>query len=139
MSAEQLALISKHSDWKTFVKGQVIYSNEPDDQRGSGRIYAVQKGEVLITKSGDEQRDITLATFVAGESFGELSLFDNRAAVTSARCEEDTILLVFPGEGDPQRAAAQAETLFREHPQIKATILRNLLTWWLDASAVQTG
>jgi diguanylate cyclase (GGDEF)-like protein len=82
---------------------------------------------VLITKSGDQQRDITLANFVAGESFGELSLFDSEIAATSARCEQDTILLVFPGEEDPKASAAQAETLFREHPRIKATILRNLL------------
>ena len=127
LSADELAVIAQNSTWRSFRKGEVVYPNTSDEDGGTGRIYTVQQGEVLITKSGDEHRDITLATFVAGESFGELSLFDRGIADTTARCEEDTTLLIFPGARKPDRAAAQAETLFSKHPEIKAKILRTLM------------
>jgi diguanylate cyclase (GGDEF)-like protein len=127
LSTEQLEVIGKLAKWKSFSKGQAVYTNEAGDSRGSGRIYAVHEGEVLITKSGDAQRDITLANFVAGESFGELSLFDRETVDTSAHCESDTTLLVLPAEDDPHQAVDRVDRLFRDHPQIKATILFNLL------------
>lgn len=127
LNSDELAVIAQNSAWRSFRKGEVVYPNTSDKDGGTGRIYTVQQGEVLITKSGDEHRDITLATFVAGESFGELSLFDRGIADTTARCEEDTTLLIFPGARKPDRAAAQAETLFSKHPEIKAKILRTLM------------
>jgi diguanylate cyclase (GGDEF)-like protein len=127
LEGEELEAIAAISSWRSLSKGEVVYSSEEEQDSGGGRIYAVQRGEVLITKRGDEQRDITLATFVSGESFGELSLFGRDTVDTSARCEEDTKLLVFPGEIEPDQAAAQAERLFSAHPRIKAKILRALL------------
>ena len=125
LEAEELEAVAESSSWRSYAKGETVYSK--DEEKGSGRIYVVQRGEVLITKRGDEQRDITLATFVGGESFGELSLFDADAMDTSALCEGDTTLLVFPGETDEKRAEAKAEKLFSTHPRIKAKILRALL------------
>lgn len=123
----ELEAVAANAAWRTIDKGQFVYSSEEGGASGSGRIYAVRRGEVLITKRGDEQRDIALATFVSGESFGELSLFEEDSVETSARCEEDTTLLCFPGEGKADRAADQKEKLFAVHPQIKAKILRALL------------
>jgi diguanylate cyclase (GGDEF)-like protein len=127
LEAKELETIAASSGWRSFGKGESVYSGEEGREPGNGRIYVVQQGEVLITKRGDEQRDINLATFVSGESFGELSLFERDTPDTSARCEEDTKLLVFPGESEPQRAAAQMEKLFEAYPRIKAKILRALL------------
>ena len=127
LDPDELMAIGDNADWRHYSKGDVVYPGEAEGDTGNGRIYAIQRGEVLITKRGDEQRDINLATFVGGESFGELSLFDGESVDTSARCEEDTTLLVFPDEAETERAAAQAEKLFTTHPQIKAKILRALL------------
>ena len=124
---KELEAIAADSTWRTFGKGEFIYSSEEGGETGNGRLYVVQRGEVLITKRGDEQRDINLATFVGGESFGELSLFEGDTVDTSACCEEDTKLLIFPGESEPVQAAAKMEKLFREHPRIKAKILQALL------------
>jgi diguanylate cyclase (GGDEF)-like protein len=124
LTREELELIAEGSAWRSFGKGEKVYSTGEGAEAADGRVYAVERGEVLITKSGDEKRDIALATFVEGESFGELSLFHREPAGTSARCEEDTTLLVFPAEADQ---AVQMETLFQGRPQIKAKILRNLL------------
>jgi diguanylate cyclase (GGDEF)-like protein len=127
LRAEELETIAENSDWRSLGKGEIVYPREAGDEHGRGRIYAIQRGEVLITKTGDEQREVALATFVNGEGLGELSFFDRGRADTTARCEQDTTLLVFPGAADPHRAATQAEELFRRHPQIKAKILRTLL------------
>ena len=127
LEADELEAIAAAAAWRSVGKGEFVYSNEEAGTPGNGRIYAVRRGEVLITKRGDEQRDINLATFVSGESFGELSLFDGDTVDTSARCEEDTNLLVFPGDSDPEAAAARAEKLFAAHPGIKAKILQALL------------
>jgi diguanylate cyclase (GGDEF)-like protein len=127
LDVKELRAVAESSTWRTFGRGEFLYSGEEGGEPGNGRIYVVQQGEVLITKRGDEKRDINLATFVRGESFGELSLFDRDTPDTAARCEEDANVLVFPGEPEPGRAAAQIEKLFREHPRIKAKILQALL------------
>ena len=132
LNSDELAVVADNSAWRDYSKGEIVFPKEAGKDSGTGRIYTVQRGEVLITKSGDEHRDIILATFVAGESFGELSLFDRGTVDTTARCEEDTTILAFPvlqpenlQQGEDKRA--EADTLFAEHPQIKAKILRTLL------------
>ena len=127
LDAQELEAIAANSTWRTFGRGEFVYSGEEGGETGNGRIYVVQEGEVLITKRGDELRDINLATFVSGESFGELSLFESDTLDTAARCEEDANLLVFPGESEAVKAAAQMDKFFREHPRIKAKILQALL------------
>jgi len=144
LDPEELEAIADNSAWRSFAGGEVVYAGSRDGdaesadgtalytghpKRGgtSGRIYAIQEGEVLITKSGDDGREVILANFVAGESFGELSLFDTASGDTAARCEEDTTLLVFPGTERAEQVAAVATALFADAPQIKAKILRNLL------------
>jgi diguanylate cyclase (GGDEF)-like protein len=116
----ELAIIADSSGRKHYAGGEMIFGQGAGREGEGGRLYVVESGEVLITKSGDQQRDITLATFVQGDSFGELSLFDREPSGTIARCEQDTTLLVFPVSGD-------ADTLCAEHPRIAAKVLRNLL------------
>jgi len=127
LQAEELQAIAQSSDWRSYDRGELVYPREAGSGHGGGRIYAIQRGEVLITKSGDEHRDVALATFVEGEGLGELSFFDRGRADTAARCEQDTTPLVFPGAADDRRASDQAEELFRRYPQIKAKILRTML------------
>jgi diguanylate cyclase (GGDEF)-like protein len=127
LEAEELEVVASLSSWRSFQKGQIVYAGGEGGGFGGGRIYAVQGGEVLITKSGDEEREVTLATFLERESFGELTFFEHDGADTTARCERDTTLLIFPGENDSGIAAGQAEKLFETNPRIKAKILRALL------------
>jgi len=132
LDSDELEVVADNAAWRDYAKGEIIFPKETGGDSGTGRVYTVQRGEVLITKSGDEHRDIILATFVAGESFGELSLFDRETVDTTARCEEDTTLLVFPilrreNLQQEEVKGAEAEILFTEHPQIKAKILRTLL------------
>ncbi len=120
LEPEELEVVAEHSAWLHCHKGEVVFGPEQDQGKGHGRVYAVYEGEVLITKSGDEKRNISLATFVKGESFGELSLFDREPGNNVALCEQDTTLLVFPLDG-------LAGTLFAQHPKIGAKVLSNLL------------
>ena len=131
LDPEELEAIADNSSWRSFNAGELVYTGDSigasPGSGASGRIYAIQEGEVLITKNGDDGREVVLANFVAGESFGELTLFDTASGETAARCEADTKLLVFPGEQKTKAAAAQAAALFADAPQIRAKILRNLM------------
>jgi diguanylate cyclase (GGDEF)-like protein len=128
----ELGTVAESSRWLSLEGGQLLFGAEgtgtdsPSAVRnGGGRLYVVREGEVLITRRGEEGRDITLATFVAGEGFGELDLFGPSAAEAgiTARCEEDTSLLVFP---DPA-GGRPAEQFFADHPAIAAKVLNGLL------------
>ncbi len=118
LSTDDLKTIADNSAWRRLGCGETVFAKG----QKAGRLYAVHQGEVLITKRGDQDRDINLATFVDGDGFGELTLFDHEAQ-TTARCEDDTTLLVFPD----QNGSATAENFFARHPQIAAVVLHNLL------------
>ncbi|HEC60983.1 MAG TPA: GGDEF domain-containing protein, partial [bacterium] len=118
LSTDDLKTIAANSAWRRLGCGETVFTKG----QKAGRLYAVHQGEVLITKRGDQDRDINLATFVDGDGFGELTLFDHEAQ-TTARCEDDTTLLIFPD----QTGSATAESFFARHPQIAAVVLHNLL------------
>jgi diguanylate cyclase (GGDEF)-like protein len=134
LDSDELTAVADNAAWQYYGKDEIVFPKADSNDFGTGRIYTVQRGEVLITKSGDEQRDISLATFVSGESFGELTLFDGESTDTSARCEEDAVLLIFPVSQSQERQhktgqdqQPAVESFFAAFPQIKAKILRNLL------------
>jgi diguanylate cyclase (GGDEF)-like protein len=119
LTTEELETVARDSRWLSIPQGGSLFAGE----EGSGRLYAIREGEVLISKRGEEGRDISLATFVAGGSFGELDLFDHRPGDTSARCERDSLLLAFPAAEE----AGAAERFFEAHPTIAAKVLHSLL------------
>ena len=117
LSLDELAVIAGVSETQNHRKGGTVFEQDG----GGGRIFVIREGEVLIKKKMDDDREISLATFVEGESFGELSLFEDRSSGTSAHAETDVRLLVFPASG-----SSSAET-FEEYPDIGAKILYSLL------------
>jgi len=127
LSTKDLKTIADNSAWQRLGGGETVFTEGQE----AGRLYAVHQGEVLITKRGDRDRDISLATFVEGDGFGELTLFDSKAQ-TTARCEIDTTLLVFPDRAK----AANAEAFFGRYPHIAAVVLHNMLA--LVAGRIRT-
>jgi len=119
LTAEELDAVARHSRWLSMPEGSALFAGDQD----GGRLYAIHEGEVLISKRGDEGREISLATFLAGESFGELNLFDHQPGDTSARCEQDSLLLAFPAGEEP----GAADRFFAGHPGIGAKVLHSLL------------
>jgi diguanylate cyclase (GGDEF)-like protein len=121
---KELDIIAEHSELLSFKKGDPII-----DGRGkTGRLYAVLDGEVVITRKDEHMKEISLATFDRGKSFGEFSLFERKPVDTAARCEEDAVVLAFPGES----IAEDAEDFFSDRPDLGAKILYNLLAMVAD-------
>ena len=72
-------MVARYCRYYTYGRGEVIFN---DNSRGD-ELFIIKRGEVLITKHQDEgDRDI--ARFIAGESFGDLELFDEAARSTVA-------------------------------------------------------
>ena len=117
LSDEELDVVVSRSEFLSFARGDTIF----DQIGGYGKLYIVQQGEVLISKPTESEREISLATFVGGESFGEMSLFDSQPASTVARAETEVCIVVFPS-GKPLAAEALAD-----QPAVHAKILHNLL------------
>ncbi len=117
LTGKEMEVIASHSELRRFEEGEIIF----DQTTGNGKLYVMEEGEVLISKLLDGDRQMSLATFVEGETFGELSLFDETPGRTIARAESDVRLLVFPA------GRRHAQAAIADHPVIAAKILHSLL------------
>lgn len=119
LSAQELEAVAAASAWLSLRDGEAVAT--------AGRLFAVGEGEVLITRPGAEGREIVLATFVAGDSFGELGLFGADGGGSAARCEGPVRLLQFPAQAAEDRPEGGAAAFFAAHPGIAAKMLHALL------------
>jgi diguanylate cyclase (GGDEF)-like protein len=116
LSQRALDTVARYSRYYKYGIGKVIFD---DNSRGE-ELFIIKSGEVLITKHhGEGDRDI--ARFIAGETFGDLELFDEASRSTVATAVTETMLLQFPGKG------FLLEDLLRRHARIFAPVLHNLL------------
>jgi CRP-like cAMP-binding protein len=99
---------------RSFEPGQVVF-REGDD---SDTCYVVCEGHARAIRTHSDGRTITLATFGAGEVFGELAMFDDekRSATVEAIDAVDAIAILGP---DMRR-------VMREHPEISAKLVTTL-------------
>jgi CRP/FNR family cyclic AMP-dependent transcriptional regulator len=97
-----------------FEPGQVVF-REGDD---SDTCYVVCEGHARAIRTHSDGRTITLATFGAGEVFGELAMFgdEKRSATVEAIDAVDAIAILGP---DMRR-------VMREHPEISAKLVTTL-------------
>src|SRR4029453_499107 len=99
---------------RSFEPGQVVF-REGDD---SDTCYVVCEGRARALRTHSDGRTITLATFGAGEVFGELAMFDDekRSATVEAIDAVEAIAILGP---DMRR-------VLREHPEISAKLVTTL-------------
>jgi CRP-like cAMP-binding protein len=99
---------------RSFEPGQVVF-REGDD---SDTCYVVCEGHARALRTHSDGRTITLATFGAGEVFGELAMFDDekRSATVEAIDAVEAIAILGP---DMRR-------VMREHPEISAKLVTTL-------------
>ena len=99
---------------RSFEPGQVVF-REGDD---SDTCYVVSTGHARAIREHPDGRQITLATFGAGEVFGELAMFDDekRSATVEAIDAVEAIAILGP---DMRR-------VLREHPEISAKLVTTL-------------
>ncbi len=114
---DELEVISRYSEYRGYSRGDEIFR---EGSRGT-ELFVVSKGQVLITvkTEGEKQRDV--ARYLPGESFGELSLFEESPRTATATAEDETSLLVFPMEG------ITFTGILEKHAYISAQMLHKLL------------
>ncbi len=78
-----------------FKAGEILFNQgDPGEE-----LFIVEKGRIAIfvPNPDDPGSERPLRIFVAGESFGEMALIDNKPRSASARCLDDTEVLVLTG------------------------------------------
>jgi CRP-like cAMP-binding protein len=73
---------------KKVAAGAVVF-RESDD---SDALYVVETGRVVISKHVQDQMDVVLTRFSAGDFFGEMGLFDAAPRSATAHAENDSTL-----------------------------------------------
>jgi diguanylate cyclase (GGDEF)-like protein len=117
LDAGQLATVARYTRTRRFAKGEEVFG----EGSAARRLYVIREGEVVVFKKAGGGKTVDLARFIAGESFGELDLFDSAPMSATAAAERDSVLLVFPDGG------TNLEDAVRDHPGLFAVVLRRLL------------
>jgi diguanylate cyclase (GGDEF)-like protein len=113
----ELEIVAHYSRYYTYKHGEVIFTPGPHAEE----LFIIKKGEVLITKQGDREKERELARFIAGECFGEMDLLDSAPRSALASAARNCTLLLFPMKGVVFR------DILEEHPEIFARILYKLI------------
>jgi diguanylate cyclase (GGDEF)-like protein len=117
LGEEELQALAEYAELTHHRKGEVILrAGDPSDS-----LYIVQRGEVVISKEVASGQSITLASFIAGDCFGELDFFSRTPRNATAAAEEDTVLLAFP------RRTVSFDSLIATRPRVFAKVLHAFL------------
>jgi len=122
LQPKQLKSLARWTTTRTYQPGQVVVN---EGQIGMG-LYCIQSGSVKITKrSANEEREIR--SMGAGESFGEISLLDDKPRSATVTAVEPTTAVLL----DKSQFIAELKT----YPEIALSILPVLVGWLRDADA----
>lgn len=115
LSVAQLKAVATICDEKLFRKDEVLFhQNDP-----GGVLYIVLSGTVEVGLHGKQGEGfIRLATYTAGSTFGEMSLFDNSPRSAEAVAKQDTLTLLLRRE--PFVALA------RQYPDLSLQLMTTL-------------
>jgi CRP/FNR family transcriptional regulator/CRP/FNR family cyclic AMP-dependent transcriptional regulator len=99
---------------KSVGRGATVFHQHDS----GGGLYLILAGQVKITRTGRDGRDVTVAVLDEGNFFGEMSLLDGQPRSASATALQATRLLVLDREHFQRHVLAQ--------PRIVAKLLREL-------------
>lgn len=111
---DALARLAARSVVRTHPAGHVLFSTG-EECRG---LFVVESGRVRIYRTSPTGREQVLHTEGPGRPIAELPLFDGGAYPASAVTEIESRLLFLP--------RAEFEALYRDNPDIAATVIRGL-------------
>ncbi len=114
LDEETLEKMAKHSTWKVFAAGTVIFW-EGDTE---SNLYYLQYGSLKVLKSSGDGREQVLRFIGAGEIFNEVGVLANRPnPATAVALEESGIWLI------PRKLL---EEVILAHPQAAMQIIENM-------------
>jgi CRP-like cAMP-binding protein len=114
LTEDELAQVADVTVPRTFGAAEVVFRE--GDQ--SDTCYLVRSGHARAVREHVDGRTITLATFVSGDIFGELAMFDAERRSATVETLEETEVVAILG-GDMRR-------LLRAHPDIAVKLLAAL-------------
>jgi uncharacterized membrane protein len=91
---DERAVLAQHIDRRHYPAGATIFR----DGEPSGAMYVIRAGEVELWLFDEDKNRVVLATFGAGEFFGELALLDEEPRTATATTLTDTDVLVVDRE-----------------------------------------
>ena len=117
---KQLKSLARWTTTRSYQPGQVIVS---EGQTGLG-LYVIQTGKVQISMHS-ASGELDLRTMGPGESFGEISLLDDRPRSATATAVEGTSAVLL----DKSQFLAEMHS----HPEMALAMLPVLVTWLREA------
>ncbi len=113
----ELETIAAACDILRLEAGSLVFGMNEE----SRAMFIVREGEILITRTQENEGEMFLAQYGAGDSFGEMDLFEGNLRDATAVTLKDSELIVFPRKG-----LDFSEVLSR-HPRISARMLYNFI------------
>jgi CRP/FNR family transcriptional regulator len=111
LAPEDLEEVAAVAVPRAFAAGEVIF-REGDD---SDTCYVVRRGRARAIREHPDGRQITLATFGAGDIFGELAMFDDERRSATVEAAETLEVLAVLG--------ADMRRLMRRHSDIAVKLV----------------
>lgn len=99
---------------RSMRRGEVLF-REGDACRG---LFLVVEGAVRTYRANADGQEQVIGVFEAGDSLGEVSLFDEGPYLASARASKDGRVLFLP--------FLQVQALYHTHPQVAHAVVREL-------------
>jgi len=122
LEPKQIKSMSRWAMTRSYEPGQAIVS---EGQMGMG-LYCIQSGRVKVTKSSPHG-EVEIRQMGPGETFGELSLLDDRPrSATVTAVEPTTAVLLDKG---------QFLAEIRTYPEVALAILPVVVDWLREADA----
>lgn len=115
LTPEEVEVIAEITTKKEYNKGDTILA----ENMSSLSLYVILDGSVEILKNISVEKDKSLMTLMAGECFGELSLFDDAPHSAVVKASEDTALLII--------SKNKFDILMEKNPQLGIKILKKLI------------
>ena len=90
LDEDECALLAQQIDHRTFPAGSTIFH----ENESGGIMYLIRTGRVESWLYDEDHERVVLATFEAGDFFGELSLLDEEPRSATATALEETEVLI---------------------------------------------
>ena len=117
LSPSDLAVLAEHAGVYEFAAGGEVFAAGVADRE----LFVIESGDVRIVKDDPDGREIDIARFVTGESFGEQDFLSDDVRTVRGVAETPSRILIFPARG------TLLDSVMMEHPRLFARVLHQFL------------
>lgn len=116
LSDDEIDILVRHAKIHSLVESEALF-HEGDD----GDFFAIViEGQIEITKKGENQAPVTIATLSRGATLGEMALIDHETRSASAIATEPSTLFILSRQS--------FDTLIDQSPRCGVKLIRKIAT-----------